>query len=314
MKRARRSRNDTNDLPVFDWDRWLPVLAQPDAGDSIVSSTGPDFLCRAEWMRRAGRKISGLGNELACDVFVLGLGEPKRRDVTKVGGLPYRPADRPWPRSSKTGEELSFVCQFRVTESRDLLGETPGDILLVFSEWSGRCWAAEEGDPPYCEWVWMDVKEEDLVRPQDIPQPRLAVPVCYTERCRYSDLVDEFAIDVLKQVWPLPEEPDWDENWDRWNFSTRGELREGLCQLNVLKLGGTPFWSTPYIHLAQGTPGRFMASIPWIMDGAFCRYPWLNGRRKRAACELMWHPEATLHLYLDESGVVMPLFAMRHMR
>jgi hypothetical protein len=88
-------------------------------------------------------------------------------------------------------------------------------------------------------------------------------------------------------------------------------LRAAACQLNTFKLGGMPFWSNPYVQIMQGMPGRFIASIPWILDGAMFRYPWLNGPRKRTSCELMWGPEATLHLYLDETGSVNPMFAMR---
>src|SRR5262245_44199884 len=33
------------------------------------------------------------------DVFVFRLGEPPRRDVTKVGGVPYLPLSRAWPRN-----------------------------------------------------------------------------------------------------------------------------------------------------------------------------------------------------------------------
>jgi uncharacterized protein YwqG len=51
--------------------------------------------------------------------------------VTKVGGLPYRPADAPWPKDV-TGSPLRFIAQLCFVDSRDLVPSLPGDVLLVF--------------------------------------------------------------------------------------------------------------------------------------------------------------------------------------
>jgi uncharacterized protein YwqG len=53
--------------------------------------------------------------------------------VTKIGGLPYRPAGRPWPVDS-AGNARRFVAQLSFADSRDLVPPLPGDILLVFGD------------------------------------------------------------------------------------------------------------------------------------------------------------------------------------
>lgn len=50
------------------------------------------------------------GRAIPTDVFVFSLGEPARREVTKVGGLPYRPAADPWP-THPSGRSMTFIGQ-----------------------------------------------------------------------------------------------------------------------------------------------------------------------------------------------------------
>ena len=59
-------------------------------------------------------------------------GEPTDRHVTKIGGLPYRPAKMPWP-TGQDGTPMSFLAQINFANSKDLVGELPGDVLLVFT-------------------------------------------------------------------------------------------------------------------------------------------------------------------------------------
>ena len=66
-------------------------------------------LLRQEAFSRSGSSPSA--HSVPTDVFVFGKGEPASREVTKVGGVPYWPAARPWP-ASRTGKPLTFVAQF----------------------------------------------------------------------------------------------------------------------------------------------------------------------------------------------------------
>jgi hypothetical protein len=70
---------------------------------------------------------------IPTDVVVWARGEPADRSVTKIGGLPYRPSDVPWP-VGDGGQPLRFIGQLCFADSRDVVPPLPGDILLVFGD------------------------------------------------------------------------------------------------------------------------------------------------------------------------------------
>ena len=105
------------------------------------------------------------GGGIPTDVFIYGRGEPHRREVTKIGGLPYWPAGRPWPHTAQ-GELMTFVFQFCFADSRDITGDLPGDVLLFFSE---DILVSEE-DAGHFTFEWLKLGETDLVEARDIPQ------------------------------------------------------------------------------------------------------------------------------------------------
>lgn len=72
-------------------------------------------------------------NRFPTDVVVWAKGEPSNRSVTKVGGLPYRPSDAPWPEEG-AGKPLRFIAQFCFVDSRDITPLLPGDVLLIFGD------------------------------------------------------------------------------------------------------------------------------------------------------------------------------------
>ena len=97
------------------------------------------------------------GPATPTDVFVWAIGEPERRDVTKVGGLPYWPTHQLWP-ERPDGEPCQFLAQINFTDSTDLVPELPGDILLVF---------AKDSD----EWMWGRADALHLAWQKVTPQP-----------------------------------------------------------------------------------------------------------------------------------------------
>ncbi len=74
-----------------------------------------------------------ISDGVPCDVFVWAWGLPQDRTLTRIGGVPFRPADRPWPRDSE-GRLMGFVAQINFTDSLDLVPNLPGDILVVFAK------------------------------------------------------------------------------------------------------------------------------------------------------------------------------------
>ena len=98
---------------------------------------GPMDACRLVKLREITREHVETGPAVPADLFILSMGEPRDRSRTKIGGLPYWSKDRPWPKSS-TGEPIPFMAQFNLSDSRDLIGGTEGDILLIFAHANPR--------------------------------------------------------------------------------------------------------------------------------------------------------------------------------
>lgn len=133
----------------------------PEPG-GVVVSVGQVLAVEAA-RRAAGWTMDGV---VATDVFVWGQGEPKDRTLTKIGGLPYWPAERPWPEAG--GQPLPFVAQFNFADSRDLVGELPGEILVVFSD-PGERWRT--GDVSGLQFEWMRVGDGRVVVERLVPKP-----------------------------------------------------------------------------------------------------------------------------------------------
>jgi hypothetical protein len=119
----------------FDLSEWLPRLPLKSEHDRFSGTpiTSPSHICNNEQLRVAIAPQVDWGVAVPVDVFVMAKGEPCRRHATKVGGLPYRPCKLAWP-TSPAGEPLTFLAQFCFSDSKDLTGELPGDVLLFFAE------------------------------------------------------------------------------------------------------------------------------------------------------------------------------------
>lgn len=144
-------------MEKFSLEEWLPKFSLDSKDGSDPSFLGPDHICLAELLRREVGVYSSPAtlDPVESDVFVLGYGEGPGRCITKIGGLPYMRKDCPWPISKETGRPLSFICQFRFSESVDIVGELPGDVLLVF------CYKL--GYPEwYFMWCKLGIDERDL--------------------------------------------------------------------------------------------------------------------------------------------------------
>jgi Domain of unknown function (DUF1963) len=97
------------------------------------------------------------GKRYPTDVVVWAKGEPSNRSVTKVGGLPYRPAALPWPEDS-TGTPLRFIAQICFVDSRELVPPLPGDILLIFGDDD-----ALVGEPERLVFEWWPLAPTSLI-------------------------------------------------------------------------------------------------------------------------------------------------------
>ncbi len=94
---------------------------------------GPRDACWILRIRETLRDYVSFGPPVPVDLFLLGLGEAPTRDRTKIGGLPFWPYGREWPRSA-TGQPLPFLAQFCFRESTDIVDAVPEDMLLLFGD------------------------------------------------------------------------------------------------------------------------------------------------------------------------------------
>jgi hypothetical protein len=157
----------------FDIDEWLPRFPlRPEydrfSGDIITS---PRHICNNEQLRKAAHDQFDWGEAVPMDVFIMAVGEPPNRHATKIGGMPYRPAKTPWP-TGKDGKPMSFLAQINFADSRDLTGELPGDVLLVFTPD-----AHDYIESLHFEWQALGLTE--LISPDALPDQAWRPEPCY---------------------------------------------------------------------------------------------------------------------------------------
>jgi len=185
------------------------------------------------------------GPSAPVDIFVMAEGEPTDRHVTKVGGLPYRPAGAKWPQS-RNNKPMFFIAQFNFSDSRDITGDLPGDVLLVF--------VAESFDFVIFEWQRLGI--DDLMTANEIPTLKNTFDPCYGHifgtvsypqaTCKTS----EYPRCCGKDVWS-----------DYW-----------LRQYQAMQIGSAPF----FIQGDPGLPGRLLGTINSVGPNRHKRFPWIN--------------------------------------
>lgn len=243
-------------------------LMEP-CGEILV---GPGSLAVNEQLRAeayAGGRYGGL--RVATDVFVWARGEAPNPAMTKIGGLPYRPRSTPWPLDEQ-GRPMRFVAQICFADSRDMVGDLPGDVLLIFGDDDALIAA-----PQSLALEWSRIGISDLV--SELPQVGgEALAPCYGVIQRTEDWPD--GLDAVEHtVGP----------WRHFTF-------EGT------KIGGVP----SYIQGEPLVTGRFLASLGSI-SFVYPNDPPINQSEPRGDYnDLMIGDMGTLYLFLDDwsGGVV----------
>lgn len=182
------------------------------------------------------------------DAFVFAQGEPEKRHVSKVGGVPYWPADRPWP-SNADGNPFWFLAQLNFSDSLDLLPDLPGHLLTVLTEdEDGWLWDDQET----VRFEWQTVKDQILITSEQFPT--------FEREYEYFDCYG-----VIHRTADYPE-----------SAETANELEVGqsynLAVLNATKIGGIP----NFIQGDHGIPGTFLAQLASIQPAPEVRFPWVN--------------------------------------
>jgi hypothetical protein len=183
-----------------------------------------------------------------ADAFVFAQGEPPRREVTKVGGLPYWPAEKPWPTTAE-GKPCWFMAQLNFADSLDLLPELPGNLLSILTE-DEESWLWDDLATVHFE--WQTVKEQDLIAAEQFPtfEHEYDYCDCYGVICRTTDYPEaaEVALDL--------------EVGQSYN----------LAVLNATKIGGAP----NFIQEDLGIPGTFLAQLASVQPAPHVPFPWVN--------------------------------------
>jgi len=233
---------------------------------------GPRSIAVIEQLREeAFATLPGI-ERVPTDIFLWNLGEPEQRAVTKISGVPYRAAGKPWP-LAPSGIPMNFVAQFCFADSRDLLPPLPGDLLLVFIEgkeirlkhpipgWErnviydivlghrNRHYSAvESARLSAVTFEWVSLGEFPLITPEEMPElPWKLVPVYGT---RY-------------RTWDYP-------NIDGFAYP---EVAEHIVTtLEATKIGGTP----PSPWQPQDDLGSYLCTLNSVFYADTPVYPFLN--------------------------------------
>ena len=255
--------------PEFDLEEARRIYSEVGDDEDIAGThvTSPFHLFCVEALRdRFGLRV---GRAVPTDVFVFGKGELPRPDCTQVGGFPYWPMGRFWP-IDESGNPYRFFAQINFADSKDLVGELPGDLLLLFIgdelewyfhpmevqfEWVAlgsniqtefdRSLIANTGGPFYGA----------IYRTADYPDTE--------ERLNEICVEESHNMPILSGVpdWMTPESRVWSKFQLRW-----------LPILSGTKIGG----ETSFVQSGEGVSGQVLCQLASIQAAGCVPYPWIN--------------------------------------
>ena len=188
-----------------------------------------------------------IGAPYPTDVFVFGKGEPDNPSCTKVGGLPFWPADQDWP-TAPDGSLCRFLAQFNFADSTDIIdADLPASVLLLLTD-------SEE------DWIWGD---EGLsfhwVSAGITPATNLDVPSAIGSSGPFYGAIHRSA--------------DYPESTDA-AYNLNVSQNYNLPILNGTKIGGLPH----YIQNGADTDDYFLCQLGSIQAAPYAPYPWVNKR------------------------------------
>ncbi len=243
-------------------------------GDRITS---PISIAKVEQLR-AEALHDHAGETVLTDVFIFAKGEPDKREVTKVGGLPYWPASKPWPKT-KTGEPMPFIAQFNLSDSRDLVGKTPGDLLLIFQR-------DDSGEDNPLHFEWLNVEPVALIQPAEMP------------KCDHWEILPCYGTIHRTVDYKVDHEPLEEKYNEPWNIT----VIEGT------KIGGIP---SKIQGAAEENRGRFLCALGSVEPTTNKPWPFVNSEtpidpfaRNESAYYWMWGDAGSIFVYLDDDGKV----------
>ncbi len=200
-------------------------------------------------------KRSGVGgpteDAVLVNLFLWGVGEPAHQSHTKLGGLPYMPRAVEWP--APLGVSARFVGQLSFVDSRELVPDLPGDVLLVFDTRWNEVGDGSLGEDPenLFEACWVRLGDFDLVSADDVPEDaRWSGQTHHGVRClSYDDLA----------LWDRIDEKQW------W-----------LPEIEATKIGGYPTDLQPQLDMELPEDYLFLGQLAQSYPAVHAPYPVTN--------------------------------------
>lgn len=283
----------------LDLEKWIKLFPLEGMASFVhgPTLTGPGEVAMAEQVKReaikSGRK---LGQALPVDLIVWNWGEAPSNSITKVGGVPYRSADRPWP-TAGSGEPLTFIAQFCFVDSKDIRSNLPGDILLIFGTEPGR---SEE----CMQFEWVNLSNEKLIAPAEIPKTAWAIQPCFGSLHRTSEFPDADP-DAFEAKSPI-------DSWARGGAGTKiggiaGDVYDYSIHLDESESNNPSEeheWALSMIE-REKTKGDLLCRLDSICPGPkwpFLNLPESNWRSFNDANLLVIEDAGAIEIFINEDG------------
>lgn len=242
--------------------------------------TSPYQLISNEIIRNNQRLYESELDRFATDL-VLFSPIAAHRAVTKLGGLPYRNRDLPWPLHKNLKTPMKFIGQLCFLDSKEKFPHLPGDILLIFGyvdKWGLEIWEVEA--PFIFEWVNLN-DHMPLVEEHQIPSIDTSweYKELWGHLYRTYDFRDNAASEVSDsktQVEMAEYISEYISNYSVEKISALPAWKPGddISTYSATKIGGLPAW-------IQGEESRsedeiFLGQISSLCPKQKVPYPFID--------------------------------------
>ncbi len=233
--------------------RAFPKVPVSESGVQITDVCSPSSLVEIEKFRRELGSHFDRDDKCPVDVFTWSIGEPSDRAVTKIGGLPYRTAQAPWPQSA-SGTPRVFLAQFLFTDTVVDVGTLPGCTLLIFVDdqpsdnWSDASFSLE----------WQPTGIVDLIGASEVPSASIQVPALFGVRHRTFDLRDTLAEDVVAIA-------------TQHSIDSPDMVARSMSCWDAAKIGGVPIAA-----LKSACDGVLLCTLISMYPRIGVQYPYVN--------------------------------------
>ena len=194
--------------PVAEFEYY--VLLNGPRGESITTEKDAALV---EQLRREVARIRPLGRAVPTDVLIWQQGDCDDLRVSRIGGAPTCHVED-WPMDPEKRTPMCFIGQICFADSHDVIGQTPGEVLLIFNtphvtrrrrhaKQPGNAYAGE-----HWAFRWAKSRESEQTR-RSKPGPVVFPDViCHAVRWRTVDYPDSW--DAFEKHEPLrdPRSPD----------------------------------------------------------------------------------------------------------